>query len=65
MSEPCRAQAQVGAHLDGPGEERPGTGPSDQGQHLGHVRRVEEAEIGVAGGLEPGPVHLHAGYRRR
>ena len=43
-----RTQTQVGAHLDSPGKKRPGPSPLDQGQHLGHVGRVEEAEIGVA-----------------
>ena len=60
---PAAADAQVGAEVEGAGEERAGLGPGDQVEHRGHVRGPEHDGLGVRGRLEPGAVHLDAGDR--
>ena len=54
--------AQVGAELEGAGEERAGPGAGDQVEHLGDVRGSEHDGLGIwRTGFKPGAVHLDAG----
>ena len=54
------AQAQVGAELDGPLQERARIGASGEVEHLRHVGRAEHHGRGIGGGGQVVPGHLDA-----
>ena len=45
-------EAQIGAELHGPRQERPGLGPPGQFQHLRHIVRPQPQRLAVGRGLD-------------